>query len=148
MVSLLAGTAFFGNGAISVTSSPLVKISQCVTTTLYGPHSFFFAYEADNGTEENCRVRALEYNDANCPLGTEVESVTQSDGLLTGWESLTGAIQIDPGVRSMKLEVECDGVGGANASAIFDDGVLRRNFILLDNFELGTTNRWSITVGL
>lgn len=147
MVSLLAGTAFYMNGAISVTGEPLVKISQCLDTNLYGSYSFFFAYQADNATEENCRVRALEYNSAACPAGTEVDSVTQSDGLLTGWESLTGTIQIDPSVQSVELEVECDGVGGADASAVFDDAVLIRNFILIDNFEIGNTSRWSLTVG-
>ena len=146
MVSLLAGTPFYGNGAISVTSSPLVKISQCVDTNLYGSHSYFFAYQADNATEETCRVRALEYNSLGCPVGTQVDSSEQTDGVLTGWEWLAGSISIDPGVQSLELEVECDGVGGANASAIFDDAVLKRNFILIDNFESGNTLRWSSVV--
>lgn len=146
MASLLAGTPFYGNGAISVTSSPLVKISQCLNTILYGSYSYFFAYQADNATEENCRVRALEYNSANCPAGTQVDVSEQTDGLLTGWEWLAGTIDIGPDARSIELEVECDGVGGADASAVFDDGVLQQNFILIDNFETGNTVRWSTVV--
>ena len=111
-----------------------------------------FAFNAKivTGTPAFCRLALFESDRSDCrwiSLGSEVRRTWFS----TGWNSSSqGNAVTGIGTRSIEVRLHCGNADGDNGplEVLFDDVQVTSpaGLIFADDFELGSTERWSATV--